>query len=380
MIPKQIEQGEGRRKLAFPLFVLGLSLLAWTPSCGEAPNPTTSTENEGEQARRIQGSTMGTTWSASLYGASQEEDWEALLQAMLDEIEGALTTWNPESELMRFNASESVYPKTLDASEHLGRCVLSAIQATLATNGAFDPTLQPAVDLWGFGATRDRPIPSEEELAAVLQILGAKHLHASSLLTLDQSISWKIAKRISEVQVDLSAIAKGYAADRLFGLAYSGGCTGGLIEVGGEIRVFGARDGGGPWRVGVEEPASHPGAPKVIGTILGLDPDSQLSAVATSGDSRNRRTVGDFTFSHIIDPRTGRPLVDPPASVTVVAKDCATADAWATALLVLGPEEGLPLAEENGLEVCFQLRNEDGSYGEVATEGYEALVVERLNR
>lgn len=372
MILKRIEPGEGRRELAFPLFVLGLFLLAWAPSCGEAPPPATP---EAREPLRIQGSTMGTTWSASMRYSPFEQDWQALFQAELDAIESALTTWDPESELMRFNAWQpETLPDYFPAGEHFVSCFLLGQQLNHATRGAFDPSIQPIVDLWGFGSERERPLPTEEQLQA------ARAQSALPPLGYDPDRpEGHIPKLAIGTSMDFSAHAKGYAADRLAAMAENAFVGGALIEVGGEIRVVGNGPHDGKWRIGIEAPAEHPGAPKVIGTVLTLN-GYGLSAVATSGDSRNRRTIGDFTFSHIIDPRTGWPLEDPPASVTVVARDCATADAWATALMVLGPEEGLPLAKEAGLEVCFQLRQEDGSLREVATEGYEALVVERLNR
>lgn len=379
MIRAHRANGEGRRKLAFPLFVLGLLLPLGTPSCGEAAPPPPT---ELKAALRLQGPTMGTSWSASLHGADPKVDWQGLFQAELDRMEAALTTWDPNSDLMRFNAAKSEYRIQ---HELTWKCMERAKQLAEWTGGAFDPTVQPLVTLWGFGEDRDLPIPTKEQIEAARASTGVKNYRRDTPVgqgspeeaALDGS---PIRKLVEGLQVDLSGIAKGFAADELAELAKGMGCPGGLIEVGGEILVFGSRTDAGPWRIGVESPAAHPGAPKVIGTILAIDPSWDRKAVATSGDSRNRRTVGDDTFSHIIDPRTGRPVVDPPASVTVVAEDCATADAWATALLVLGPEEGLPLASEAGLEVCFQLRNPDGSYREVATEGFEALVADRLNR
>jgi thiamine biosynthesis lipoprotein len=184
-----------------------------------------------------------------------------------------------------------------------------------------------------------------------------------------------VVHKTRAVQLDLSAIAKGCAADSLAKLASELGCGGGLIEVGGEIRVFGEPAQGGPWRVGIEAPASRPDAPRVIASVLEIDPDNLfLQAVATSGDSRNWRTVDGVRFSHIIDPRTGRPVENPPASVTVVGPTCGIADAWATALLVLGPEVGLPLAVNHDLEVCFQIREADGSFREICSEGYTRLL------
>lgn len=367
MIPKLIEQGEGRRELAFPLFVLGLLLLAWTPSCGAEPSPPAGQSNE---ALRLQGPTMGTTWSASLHGADPEADWQTLLQAELDKIEAALTTWNSESELMQLNAASEAFA----VGPLVHSCLLRAQTIASATQGAFDPTVQPLVTLWGFGQERDLALPSQEMIADARSRMGWDGFAFSTL-----GGTVRVIKTVPGLQIDLSGFAKGWAADRLAKLVKETGCEGSMIEVGGEIRISGDRAEGGPWRIGVEAPAEHPGAPRVMETILSLR-GGALSAVATSGDSRNRRTIGDYTFSHILDPRTGWPVEDPPASVTVIAADCATADAWATALMVLGPEEGLPLAEIAGLEVCFQMRMEDGSFRERATEGYEALVAERLNR
>jgi thiamine biosynthesis lipoprotein len=311
MIRKSTEQGEGRRELAFPLFVLGLLLLALAPSCGERPTPTRTTANE---ALRLQGPTMGTTWSASLHGTPAGTDWQARLQAELDEIEATLTTWNPESELMQLNAAgqtqgEPGYP----VSEITWGCLQLAHSMAQATGGAFDPTIQPLVALWGFGKDRELPLPTEAQIEAALAITGWDGFSVS--------FESRVVHKTRAVQLDLSAIAKGCAAD------------------------------------------------------LEIDPDNLfLQAVATSGDSRNWRTVDGVRFSHIIDPRTGRPVENPPASVTVVGPTCGIADAWATALLVLGPEVGLPLAVNHDLEVCFQIREADGSFREICSEGYTRLL------
>lgn len=379
MIHQPIEHGEGSRSVAFPGFVLGLLLFALAPTCGEAPpskGTTRATRTVTEDGViQLAGPTMGTSWSASLHHADESVVWEAILQAKLDEIEGALTTWDPNSELMRFNRWEvpSMEVK-FEAGEHLANCYQLGSELHTRTGRAFDPTVLPLVRLWGFVGDRDRPMPTDAQIEEARE----QSRYFGILGYGDDPPKHQIPK-VPGLELDFSGLAKGYAADQLAALAQAQGCAGGLIEVGGEIRVFGARQGGGPWRVGIEAPAEHPGAPKVIGSVLAIDAGSPLQAVATSGDSRNRRTVGDFTFSHILDPRTGRPLVDPPASVTVVAPDCATADAWATALLVLGPEQGLPRAAAAGLEVCFQIRQEDGSFREVATPAYlSELLVERL--
>ncbi|MCH2101465.1 MAG: FAD:protein FMN transferase [Planctomycetes bacterium] len=368
MTLEALELGEGKRKLAFPLFALGLLTLTWTLSCREDLPPDMSEEG---QTLHLQGPTMGTTWSVSLHGADPKLDWEDLFQAKLDTIEDALTTWDPTSELMRLNAAGDPFAVGLIVQQAL----LRAQELAKDTDGAFDPTVQPLVTLWGFGKQREQPIPSEEDIEAALTHMG---WDGYTLSTVEDTV--RVIKTAQGLQINLSAFAKGWAADQVKMLAEEQGATGGLIEVGGEICLFGTRSDAEPWRIGIEAPAEYPGAPKVINQVLTLKTTQPWKAVATSGDSRNRRAIDDFAFSHIIDPRTGWPLADPPASVTVVARDCATADAWATALMVLGPVEGLSLARKAGLEICFQLRTENGSYREVATEGYELLIADRPNR
>jgi FAD:protein FMN transferase len=360
--------GENGLLAVFPFFMLALLLLPLgLTGCGEASGPSLDSTSTSEGGLRLRGPTMGTSWSVSLHGIGPRADLQARLQAELDSIEAVLTTYRPDSELMLLNSAGLVEANDgFVVSETTWECLRIARDLARATDGAFDPTIQPLVALWGFGKERELPIPSDAQIETALAATGWQGYS----LTLEP----RSVQKNATIQLDLSAVAKGYAADCLAVLAADFDCTGGLIEVGGEIRVFGERTDGGPWKIGVEAPAVRPGAPRVIGSILKIDPNGRFQALATSGDSRNRRTVDGFSFSHILDPRTGRPVVNPPASVTVVAPSCAVADAWATALLVLGPEQGLPLAVQAGLEVCFQIRIADGSFRTIASDGYTALL------
>lgn len=364
MIRAHRVNGEDGLLAVFPFFMPALlALLSVLGSCGDAHAP-----SPPDAVLRLQGPTMGTSWSASLHGADSSTPWQERLQDELDAIESALTTYRADSELMQLNAASRVETEEgFPVGEITWGCLLVAHTLAQATQGAFDPTIQPLVTLWGFGKERELPLPTETQIESALASTGWERFSVS--------FDSRVVYKEEAVQLDLSAIAKGDAADRLAALANELGCGGGLIEIGGEIRVFGERAEGGPWRVGVEAPASRPDAPRIIGSVLEIDPGNPLlQAVATSGDSRNWRKVDGIRFTHIIDPRTGRPVESPPASVTVVAPTCAIADAWATALLVLGPEHGLPLAVDAELEVCFQIRQADGSFRSIASEGYAPLV------
>jgi FAD:protein FMN transferase len=367
MIRAHRANGEGGLQAVFPFFFAALlGLLLGLAGCGDASQSASGAASVSDGVLRLQGPTMGTSWSVSLHAPNPDTDWQSILQTELDAIEDALTTYRSDSELMQLNAAGRVSQvEGFPVGEYTWECLQLAQELARATSGAFDPTMQPLVALWGFGKDRELPIPSDAQIEAALAGTGWRGFSFS--------LEARGVLKQESIQLDLSAIAKGYAADRLQRLAAMG-AEGGLIEVGGEVRVFGKRSAPGKWRIGVEAPAKNPGARQLVGSVVELASDQELQAVATSGDSRNRRTVDGFSFSHIIDPRSGRPVVDPPASVTVVARDCATADAWATALLVLGPEVGLPLAVGAGLEVCFQIREADGSFRSISSDGYAALV------
>ncbi len=303
---------------------------------------------------------MGTTWAVTLNapGLSAHDRAQAreAIQASLDAVDGAMSTWDSASELARFNAFRGSDPFPLSA-ETLSVLGL-AREVAAATDGAFDPTVRPLVAAWGFGAGARVPgqEPGESELAALRARVGFRQLEL-------ERATGSARKHHPELELDLSAIAKGFGVDRVAQVLQERGYADFLVEVGGELRAQGERPGGGRWRLAVERPEA--GGRAVFAVVALSD-----RALATSGDYRSFYQAGGRRRSHIIDPRTGRPVEHGLASVSVVDPSAAVADAWATALMVLGPVEGFLLAEKRGLAAYFIERSPSGSYRSRATAAF----------
>jgi thiamine biosynthesis lipoprotein len=297
---------------------------------------------------QISGSTMGTTYHIKVVGMPGGLDRETVgtgIRDLLDGINARMSTYDSESELSRFNRNPST--DWIATSEDLAAVVREAQHVSELTGGAFDVTVAPLVDLWGFGPedTRER-IPTESEIAAATAHTGYFHITVRGQPP-------AIRKDLPDLHIDLSAIAKGYAVDRVSELLESLHITNYLVEIGGELRGRGHNENGEPWRIGIEQPAS--GNRQVHSVITIHD-----SGVATSGDYRNYFEHDGVRYSHAINPRTGRPISDRLASVTVIGFSTAEADALATGLMVLGPEDGYRLAEREGIAACFIVRTQDG--------------------
>lgn len=266
---------------------------------------------------------------------------EERVEHVLARVNGLMSTYDPESELSRFNrlpigVSMAVSPETVDL-------VAAARRVADETGGAFDPTVAPLVALWGFGTDAAERPPTEVELRAAAESVDFRrieHGHAPPSL-----------RKLAPATLDLSAIAKGYAVDRLASVLDESGCDSYLVELGGEIRAKGSAPGGGAWRVGVDAPTARGFASTIALRRGGL---------ATSGDYRQYRELDGERLSHVIDPRTGHPIRHGMASVTVVTDRAMFADAYATALLVMGEEEGRRFARDHGLAALFIVRRETG--------------------
>ncbi len=290
---------------------------------------------------------MGSTWSAKYRPATNTPPTRAVeraLQTRLDNLEQQMSTWRADSALSRFNASRETnwFPVPRDTAV----VVREALAVSQLTEGAFDVTVFPLVQLWGFGpGGKKGRIPSDAEIAAALKRVGWQKLHAR----LDPPA---LRKGLPELSVDLSALCPGYASDCLGRQLEALGVRDYLVEVGGEFRARGNGSTGLNWRVGIEQPSE--GA-RQLATTLTLTNQS----LATSGDYRNFFTLAGRRFSHHLDPRTGWPTESVIASVSVVHSSTMRADALGTGLTVLGFERAWALAQREQLGVLFILRHGD---------------------
>lgn len=318
----------------------------------------------------LAGETMGTTWEVKLASRDVEPDEireaAALIQATLDEVVAAMSNWEPASDVSRFNANRSTEPVTISAQT--AEVLAAAERASLATRNGFDVTVGPLVTAWGFGtaARVDHTPPTDEALAAIKAHVG------HGLLVLDPAVP-SLAKRDPRVEIDLSAIAKGYGVDRVARALEAAGHHDFLVEVGGGLRAAGVRLDGKPWRVAIERPSEELRA--IHATLILRD-----SAMATSGDYRNFYELDGRRVSHTIDPRNGRPITHGLASVSVVDPSAMWADALATGLNVLGPAAGYHVAETQGIAAYFIVRREEGGFESRPTTAMQALLepAERL--
>jgi len=308
----------------------------------------------------LSGQTMGTTWSVVLPGHGHSRDdlvaARTAIGERLDAVDQLMSTWNSDSELSRLNrhATSAPFPVSSETLEVLE----VAREVSERSGGAFDVTVGPLVAAWGFGAGARLPgeVPDPAELARIRERVGYW------MLEIDAAHG-RVRKARPDLQCDLSAIAKGYGVDEVARALDSLGWNDYLVEVGGEVRARGERPEGGPWHVGIERPDE--GDRVVQGTVELTD-----LAMATSGDYRNYYEVDGERLSHIIDPRTGHPVSHRVASVSVVHVATVWADAWATALTVLGPEEGLDVAEREGIGVYFLLRTGPESFEARASSAF----------
>ncbi|NYT40794.1 FAD:protein FMN transferase [Sphingomonas sp. R-74633] len=279
---------------------------------------------------------MGTSWSARIVAAP--DGIAARIQAELDRVVAEMSHWDPASALSRFNRSEPGRWQPLPAG--FAEVLAAALDIAEKSEGAFDPAMGALVDLWGFGPPGPRNgLPGDAEIAAA--ITGRAHIEQDD----------RRARRTALAALDFSGIAKGHGVDRVAEMLRSMEIPDFLIEVGGELRGEGIKPDGQPWWVDFEP---VPGSPLVTLRVAlhGL-------SIATSGDYRRSFSHDGRSYAHTLDPRTRRPLKNRVASVSVLHPRCMLADAWATALSVLGPE-GMALAEREGLAAHMVVREGNG--------------------
>ena len=305
----------------------------------------------------FQGETMGTTYRVTIvvpvYKALTKDFREKLLKKKIDEelarVNALMSTYDANSELSRLNSHQSEEPFPISADT--AKVLRLALEIAQKTNDAYDPTVGPLVNLWRFGP-EDRPekVPSDEEIAAAKARVGRDKIKIVELP--DSPLQYAIVKSDPNVYIDLSSVAKGFGVDCVAELLIQSGYKNFLVDVGGELRSCGKNIADKDWSVGINSPVMTDNA--LAKTVSLSD-----KAIATSGDYLNFYELDGVRYSHIIDTQTGRPITHKTASVSVIDDSCMTADAWATALLALGAEQGKPLAKENGLHVIFLVRDGD---------------------
>lgn len=296
----------------------------------------------------ITGDTMGTRYRIVLFDETGLPDLapiQAEIDARLEAIENQMSTWRPESELSRFNASDST--EWFPVSNDTAFVVSEAKRIWEISDGAFDPTVAPLIKLWHFAENPGEPnIPSDKAIEKARAAIGFAEIQI-------RVAPPALRKKRPALQMNLSAIAKGYAVDVISDLLLERDFANHLVEIGGEMRSRGSKSGGASWTAGIETPDQ---LPRRVHAALSLDNRS----LATSGDYRNYFEVDGQRFSHTIDPSTARPITHQLASVSVLADQCVTADALATAIEVLGPARGMALAEREGVPAYLILRTESG--------------------
>lgn len=345
------------RKRLLPIFLVAFVALSAWAIWPQPVDPNASIEYS------LEGSTMGTTYSIRVRGSQStlEPKMQKLgtdVEAVLKRVNDLMSTWIKDSEINRFNALGA------DESFKLSLETLTVMQlaheVSMLSGGAFDVTVGPLVDAYGFGSGKQQRLDAEA-LDALKSRVGFQLIQYFP----EQS---SISKMVPELRVDLSAIAKGYGVDAVLEVLKNNGIEHAMVEIGGEVRAMGLNSRAIAWRIGIERPQTIAGGAQ---RVVGLSDE----AMATSGDYRNFRIDSSGRrISHTLDPRQGKPVEHALASVTVIRPTCAEADALATAISVLGPEAGMRLAEEKDWKVLMLIRD-----GDVIVERMSAAFERHVN-
>ncbi len=313
-----------------------------------------------EQLVGFDGSTMGTSYS--LRWVAKDDRQVAEIQQAVEErlalINQQMSTYIPESEISRFNALRS---GEMPVSAELANLIQRSQSLSQQTGGAFDITVGPLVNLWGFGPEgRVVSAPSSDRIESLRARVGYQKLGVS--------LNPPLLTKATNLQVDLSAIAKGYAVDQLASLLVVRGINNYLVEIGGELKLSGNKPSGESWRIAIEAPLTAERSAHQVLPVTNI-------AMATSGDYRNYFEEKGIRYSHTIDPTNGAPIKHALVSVTVLHSSCADADALATALMVMGDKKGVEFAERHDMAAYFLIKAQEGAQFEsFATAKFDALI------
>ncbi len=294
------------------------------------------------------GMTMGTSYNikaSKLPDSLTPDEINRQVKALLEKVNGQMSTYQKDSELSLFNQNTSTDWQPV--SSEFYEVIKEALKISQLSNGLFDVTVGPLVNLWGFGPEEMTfKAPDETSVKNRLNLIGYNHLKL-------KEDGLFVKKDIAGLYVDLSGIAKGYGVDQVASLLERLGIVDYMVEIGGEIRVKGKNNKGEPWQIAVEKPTEES---RSIEKILAITD----TGMATSGDYRNYFEVDGVRFSHTIDPRTGKPIKHKLASITILSDTSMEADALATAIMVKGPDEGYQFAEQNHIAAFFIIKSDKG--------------------
>ena len=306
---------------------------------------------------------MGTTYhirvvTGFLQGVSGLKE---KIESRLVEINAAMSTYQKDSEISRFNEINQTGSK-FEISDDFYRVMKTAQTIYRLSDGAWDGTVNPLVDLWGFGrGGAKNKIPLEADISALLSNVGFKNIEV-----LEPGF---LLKKHAAVSLDLSSIAKGYGVDQVADTLQNEGFQNYLVEIGGEVFASGYRKDGNPWRIGINRPQADAAFDEVYKVV-----NLRNKAFATSGDYRNFFIVDGIRYAHIIDPRSGYPVSNGVVSVTIIADTCTFADGLATAIMVMGSERGLELINRlDAVEGLIVVEQTDGRLDDFFSQGFKVL-------
>ncbi len=335
--------------------ILALTLLLSLSSCSKE-----NINNKLEQTA-FNGATMGTSYNIKIVEPTStnlnQEKLHSDIKNLLQEINQQMSTYIDDSDLSLFN--EAPAHEWVHVSENLVNIFRVANDLSAKSSGAFDITVGPLVNLWGFGPEHNgSELPSDADIEKRQALIGYKNLEI-------RQEPPALKKSIAGLYCDLSAIAKGWGVDQVAELIEAKDFHNYLVEIGGEIRAKGTNLKGNPWRIGVSSPDTRTPLQKIV--------DVKDVGIATSGDYHNYFEKDGVRYSHSIDPRTGRPIAHNLVSITVIHESCMMADAYATAINVLGMQEGLALAKKQNLPAFFIVKTKNG-FKEDMTESFKQYI------
>lgn len=329
--------------------LLGSAASLALAACGRARN----------HELHLAGTSMASAYNVKLVatGAVDAERVHAAVHDALDAVDLRMSLFRADAELAGLNRQPAAQPLTL--SPELFTVLSAAQEISALSDGAFDVTVAPLVQSWGFGTDKHRTVPAAERIGAQRAAVGWRGLQLDPRAV-------TATKLRADLQVDLGGIAAGYGVDRAAAALDAQGIGDYMVELGGEVRTRGCNGAGQPWRIGIEQPDATPRRARWVVPLT-------AGAVATSGDYRNFFTADGRRYSHEIDPATAAPIAHDLCSVTVVAADATRADALSTALIVLGAQRGRALARAQGIAALFVERGADGSLRDSMSPAFAAL-------